>query len=174
MKIPRLTAKTARPAQASRRLIAVDPGTTESAYVEFMLPQRRILRFGKVKNELLLCNILDFKPDAVACERIRSYGMPVGQTTFDTVHLTGRLHQLCLTEEIPVKFLFRTDVKKAFAPLPRRNDRDIRAALLSIYGQQGTRKQPGPTYGITKDVWAALGVAHAYSCLVYATGTKIV
>jgi hypothetical protein len=46
-------------------------------------------------------------------------------------------------------------------------DSNIRAALLSRYpatgggkiGQVGTKKLPGPLFGVSKDMWAALGVA---------------
>ncbi len=162
MKIKRKVGHLPRPC----KVLAIDPGQTESAYVYYDMNaalRRRILEFGKVKNSDMLLRVLsNRRPDIVVCEEIRSYGMPVGQTTFDTVRFTGRVQQLCMIEGIPFALLPRFKVKSALKPLPRRNDRDVRSSLIQLYGAPGTAQQRGPTYGITKDVWAALGVAHAF------------
>lgn len=146
------------------KIFAVDPGTTESAYTLLDVRRNKILEFGKVSNNQLMLRVLKtgYKPEHIVCEEICSYGMPVGKTTFDTVRFTGRLEYLCQIEEIPFSLLPRHKVKLALKPLPRKNDKDVRASLISIYGEPGTADSRGKTYGITKDVWAALGVAHAY------------
>ena len=36
---------------------------------------------------------------------------------------------------------------------------NIRQALLDLIGPQGTKKAPGPTYGVRSHEWAALAVA---------------
>ncbi len=165
MKIPRLSGHPPRTfVRLPAPLLAVDPGTRESGYVVYDPNNKRILEFGKCTNQNLMLRILavNARPALVVCEEIRSYGMPVGATTLDTVRFTGRLEQLCLVEQIPFRLISRQQVKNALKPLPRRNDRDVRAALIKIYGDPGTSKARGKTYGITKDVWAALGVAHAY------------
>ena len=41
----------------------------------------------------------------------------------------------------------------------RAKDGNVRQALIDRIGAQGTKKKPGPTYGVSKDVWAALAVA---------------
>jgi len=48
----------------------------------------------------------------------------------------------------------------------RAKDANIRQALLDLIGPQGTKKTPGPTYGIKSHTWAALAVA------VYAANKK--
>jgi hypothetical protein len=48
----------------------------------------------------------------------------------------------------------------------RAKDANIRQALLDLIGPQGTKAQPGPTYGIKSHTWAALAVA------VYAANQK--
>ena len=64
----------------------------------------------------------------------------------------------------------RKDVKMHLCGNTRATDSNIRAAILSLYpatgggktGQIGTKKQPGPLYGVSKDIWAALAVALTY------------
>jgi hypothetical protein len=41
----------------------------------------------------------------------------------------------------------------------RAKDANIRQALIDKIGPQGTKAQPGPTYGIKSHSWAALAVA---------------
>ncbi len=41
----------------------------------------------------------------------------------------------------------------------------MREALIHRFGEQGSKKAPGPTYGIASHVWAALAVAVTYSDL---------
>lgn len=144
-------------------MLAIDPGNVESAYVVYDRRRRKFGAFGKVPNERLLSLIYHVKPDFIVCEEICSYGMAVGKTTFDTVRFTGRIQQLSLSEGIPFRLIPRYKVKASLAPLPRKNDRDVRAAMLKLYGEQGTKAAPGPTYGMSKDMWAALAVAHAFS-----------
>jgi hypothetical protein len=143
------------------KILAIDPGTTESAFIWYDTFNGAIGSFAKVLNAKLLLELLKM-PTRVVCEQIKSYGMPVGDTTFDTVRFTGRIEQICRDNNIPFILIPRVAVKNALKPLPRRNDKDIRGSLIQLYGQPGTKNSPGPTYGITKDVWASLGVAHAY------------
>ena len=45
-------------------------------------------------------------------------------------------------------------------------DGNIRQAILDLYGGKdvalGNKKRPGPLYGVSKDIWAALAVAITY------------
>jgi hypothetical protein len=41
----------------------------------------------------------------------------------------------------------------------RAKDQNIRQALIDRLGPPGTKKNPGPTYGVTSHMWSALAVA---------------
>lgn len=143
-------------------IMAIDPGSTESAYICLDTRTRKILSFGKIGNAQMLNKVQLTTARDVVCEEIRSYGKAVGATVFATCRYVGRIEQVCANRAKPFHLVGRIDVKKSLAPLPRRNDKDVRNALISLYGEPGNSKSPGKTYGITKDVWAAFGVAHAY------------
>ena len=63
-------------------ILAIDPGSEQSAYVLLSL-NYEILEFGKVDNEKL-CNSISkqYGQVEIAIEMIASYGMPVGAEVF--------------------------------------------------------------------------------------------
>jgi hypothetical protein len=139
-------------------MLAIDPGTTESAYVAYSAG--RIQRFGKVPNQELL-DLLpvfreDYGPD-VAIEMIASYGMAVGREVFETCLWVGRFIERLQRGQ--VRLVYRNEVKSHVCHSMRAKDGNIRQALIDKLGPPGKKKTPGPTYGISGDVWAALGVA---------------
>ncbi len=139
-------------------VLAVDPGNIDSAYVR-LSGKGRILAFGKVPNEEML-RIIALPADHRVCEAITSYGMPCGKSVFDTCIFIGRLLQG--VDPLPVTLVPRLEVKLAICKSPRANDSTIRTALLDLYGPPGSKKAPGPTYGISADVWSALAIATTY------------
>lgn len=138
-------------------VLAVDPGNVESAYVR-LSGSGRILAFGKVPNAEML-RIVALPADHRVCEAITSYGMPCGKSVFDTCIFIGRILH---ASPGPVTLLPRLEVKLAICKSPRANDSTIRTALLDLYGPQGSKKSPGPTYGISADVWSALAIGTTY------------
>ena len=73
--------------------IAVDPGTTESAFV--VLTGELPNHFGKVGNEDMLTILNQHKRHCgrMVIEMVASYGKPVGETTFETCLWIGRFIQ---------------------------------------------------------------------------------
>lgn len=142
-------------------IFSIDPGPTESAYT--VLSNGRIIAFGKVSNQqmrdlLMLTANPNFK-GVVAIEEIASYGMPVGREVFQTVHWSGRFTELAERNGARVISIPRGEIKIYLCGSAKAKDANIRQSLLDKVGPQGTKKHPGPTYGISKDVWAALAVA---------------
>lgn len=146
-------------------IFAIDPGTTDSAWVEFDAKSRRILAFAKAPNQSVLnqlerrwaiCDGDQPRNRLLAVEMIASYGMPVGREVFETCVWIGRYVQAW---DADYRMIYRRDVKLHLCGSPRAKDGNIRQALLDQIGPQGTKKAPGPTYGVSKDVWAALAVA---------------
>lgn len=137
------------------RILAIDPGTTESAYV-YML-DLEIVAARIVPNAQMLSTIKAFPAsvDAMAIEMIEGLGMPVGKETFETIWWIGRF---CEASPVPFYRVYRKDVKIHLCGNHRAKDANIRQALLDKLGPQGTKRAPGPTYGISKHCWSALAV----------------
>jgi hypothetical protein len=144
----------------SRAILAVDPGPTESAYL--WLRDGMPTEFAKESNEVVLEICQDAEIYPLTIEKVASYGMPVGAEVFETVFWSGRFAQAYGGE---VSRIPRTDVKMHLChTIKGVNDSVIRQALIDRYGPGkevaiGTKKQPGPLYGIKADCWAALALA---------------
>lgn len=138
------------------RLLAIDPGPLESAFVFW--DGVTISNKGKVPNDYVLDLIRIAKAEGVGivCEMIACYGMAVGKEVFETCVWIGRYLEC---SGGTMGRLERLKVKMHICHSPRANDSNIRTALIDRLGAPGTKKQPGPTYGVTKDVWAALALA---------------
>lgn len=143
------------------KILAIDPGTTQSAFVVY--DKGNIERFGILENHDMLYEI--YNENAIyrmlAIEMVASYGMAVGREVFETCFWSGRFVQAWDGEFIKI---YRKDVKMHLCHSMRAKDANIRQAIMDRYGSTrqkaiGTKKAPGPLYGVSKDVWAALGVA---------------
>lgn len=140
-----------------RTIICIDPGNTESAYV-YTDTIFSFIKHRKLPNEELLKIIYENeKPDIVAIEMIASYGMPVGKEVFETCLWIGRFIEALGSEK--VKLVYRKDIKIHLCGSMKAKDANIRLALIDRFGNPGTKKNPGFTYGISKDMWSALAVA---------------
>ena len=139
-------------------VLSVDPGPVQSGVVRF--DGERVLFAGVMPNEDVLKIVADDKGDVLAIEKIVSYGNVVDNSTFDTCEWIGRFQQAwaCPEEVLKIK---RRDVKTALGLRGSAKDKDVNAALLQVIGPKGTKKAPGPTYGVSSHAWAALGVAVA-------------
>ena len=157
---PRLRPKPTRPV----RVLAIDPGCTESAYVLYDATEERIDAHGKVPNEEMRSIMRSYRADDTiddcAIEMVACYGMPVGAEVFETCLMIGQLMETWRTRPALV---YRREVKLHLCGNVRANDSNIRQALIDRFGAPGTKKTPGATYGITKDCWQALGVAVTYA-----------
>ncbi len=145
-------------------ILAIDPGTTESGWV--ILDGMRVVGAGVCPNADMLGMLRRAAdaPDApggvetLAIEMIASYGMSVGREVFETCVWIGRMQQTWRDPE-SVRLVYRRDVKLHLCGSARAKDANIRAALIDLLGPAGTKKQPGPTFGVKSHAWAALGVA---------------
>jgi hypothetical protein len=142
-------------------ILALDPGTTDTAFV--LWDGRRIIDADHLPNPEIRQILIGREYDEVACEMIASYGMAVGKEVFMTCVWIGRFTEVARVEP---RLCYRRDVKLHLCHSPRAKDGNVRQALIDRLGPQGTKKFPGPTYGIKSHLWAALAVA------VYAFDTK--
>jgi hypothetical protein len=153
-------------------LLAIDPGPTQSAWLE--LRDGRPVRFAKEPNAVVLQRVVDRAsadsgPTDLAIEMVASYGMPVGADTFETVLWAGRFMQAWCDargehEEVSVVRVYRQAVKLHLCGNVRARDSNVRQALIDRFGPGreaaiGRKASPGPLYGVANDVWSALAVA---------------
>lgn len=135
-----------------RDILAIDPGTVQSAFVLWDADQKEIKEKGIVKNLDLIAYIGRDNADDMVIEMIASYGMAVGKETFTTCVWIGRFYQASLC---PVHLLYRREVKMFLCGNMRAKDANIRQALIDMLGKDVCK-------GVSKDVWAALAVAVTY------------
>jgi len=152
-------------------IFAIDPGPEKSAWLVY--DSGKIHKFGIDPNRVVRDIVQEFalnstSNNVVAIEQIRSYGKRVGNKTFDTCEWAGRFAQVAedaMAQSFgAVKLIPRPDVKLIVCLNNTARDSDVRDALVYRYGGEsavGTKKTPGPLYGIVKDLWAALAVAVA-------------
>lgn len=135
-------------------ILAIDPGTLESGWV--VLAGREVTESGIDRNEDVLRRVAGWE-GALAVEMIASYGMPVGREVFETCVWIGRFLQAYRYPTL-AQLVYRKDVKVHLCGTAQARDPHIRQALIDLLGPQGTKKAPGPTYGVRSHAWAALGV----------------
>ncbi len=158
-------------------ILAIDPGSTESGFV--LMSNMKILDKGKINNDGLLLYIECCNYDILAIEMIASYGMAVGQSVFDTCRWIGRFDQMSVVRKKKVESIFRKrnqpekgleSVCQYICKNGKARDSNIRQAIIDMYPetgggkipQIGTKKEPGPLYGVSKDIWSAIAVALTY------------
>lgn len=136
-------------------ILAIDPGHVQSAYV--LLQDSQPKAFSIVPNSRML-ELMEWFSVPIACEKIACMGMAVGAEVLDTCEWIGRFEQKAAQLNLAFHKLKRHQVKMHLCSSTQAKDGNIRQALLDKLGPQGTKKNPGPTYGISKDVWSALAV----------------
>ena len=137
-------------------VFSLDPGTHESGYCRFA--DGKVITSGVMGNADLLKIVRDDNSDVLAIEKIVSYGSAVGQETFDTCVWIGRFME-AWGQPDDVLLIPRRKVKAHICGPGKWGDPDVRKALINMLGPQGSKKEPGPTYGVKSHAWSALAVA---------------
>ena len=153
-------------------VLAIDPGSAESAWLRYDPQLQKIHGFSKDSNQRLLEFLSNFgggfTADHLAIEYMKPRGMPTAKEEMDAQFWSGRFVQAWGGNWSKV---YRQDVKMHLCGSMRAKDANIRRALLDRYPatgggktpQVGTKKKPGPLFGIAKDVWSALSIAITFS-----------
>ena len=149
-------------------ILAIDPGFTQTAYVLLDTEKQEIWDKAILPNEECLeswntKNYFPTEPDICVIEQVAGMGMVVGETVFETAVWSGRFWQFLLGLGYKVDRIKRNAIKNILCGSSRAKDKNIRQRLIDIYGEQGTKKSPGKTYGMKADMWAALAVATAWN-----------
>lgn len=152
--------------------LSIDPGTTKSGFV--VMQDRMPIDHGVAHNHEILA-LLDTTPASlVTCEMVACYGMSVGASVFETCVWIGRFMQSYRYCDA-FKRVTRMDVKMHLCKIASAKDSNVRQAVIDLYEpsgdgkvpQVGTKKNPGPLYGVKSHAWAALAIGnYAYDCLI--------
>lgn len=148
------------------KILAIDPGNTQSGAAIIEMPEFRLEWFAKLPNEDLYNVVKRYDFDEVVIEMVACYGMPVGKDVFETCLWIGRyIEQL---KEHKISFVYRKEEKMHLCGDMRAKDSNIRQALINRYAKhdfkngKGVKNNPDTFYGVAKDVWQAIavGVTH--------------
>jgi hypothetical protein len=155
-------------------ILAIDPGTFESAYV-IMGEDLKPIEFDKVENNELLKLIqnIEYKPyttNHFAIEMVAHYGtaMPAGKEIFDTCVWIGRFWQKALDRIPKLKRIYRKEVTMNLCHSVRAKDSNVIQALIDrfAYGVpnrgKGYKKNPGWFFGFKGDIWQSYAVGVTY------------
>jgi len=150
-------------------ILAIDPGSTQSAYV-VLDDDLKPVSFGKIANaeckEAISKSIYIYQIKNVAIENVACYGMAVGKEVFETCVWIGRFTEKIESEaRVPVKYIYRKDEKINLCGSMKAKDSNIRQALIDRFGVVGVKADKGWFYGVSKDVWSAIAVGVTYADL---------
>jgi Holliday junction resolvasome RuvABC endonuclease subunit len=146
------------------RVIGVDPGTTKSGVACYNLQTKSVeWSNGEMPNDqvLLLIRASMTNPETeIALERIAAiYGGVVGGETIKTIMFCGRVIQ-CAWPRI-IRCLSPQEIRTAICGTAKAKDAGVTQALKDRIGDKGTKKNPGPTFGVSSHAWRGLAVAYA-------------
>jgi len=149
-------------------VIAIDPGTTKSAIV-VLDDQQTPVEKAILQNAEIVLMLRQRSDQLLAIEMIASYGMPVGESTFETVLWIGRFIEAHNGEHVKVYRKRKGECESVGMHLcksTRAKDSNISQAVRDRYPATGggknpavgTKSQPGPLYGFRSHMWQALAV----------------
>ena len=142
-------------------ILAIDTGTTETGYCILEAETYKPLQFGKVANSEILDIIRcvgEYGDARIAIEGFQSFGMPLGQSTIESITWNGRYIQLAEDNNIPWEYVYRKDEKIHLCGTMKAKDANIRQALIDRFGEVGVKKSPGFFYGFKGDIWSAMAI----------------
>jgi hypothetical protein len=139
-------------------ILALDPGTRETGWV--LWTGERVAYSGVQRNEDVLTMVAGWRDreTRLAVETMQAMGLPAGQEVFETCIWIGRFVQAWHAPDEVIR-IKRTEVKLHLCGSTRAKDPNVRQALLDAIGAPGTKRDPGPTYGVKSHAWSALAVA---------------
>lgn len=156
--------------------IGIDTGDIKSALV-ILRGQEVIEKIIKPNKDLsvdLETISKVFKDAKLAIEMFQGRGKKAGQESFDSIFYVGWFARVWVerAKTTPV-MIYRSEVKRHLCGTTAVNDSNVRQAILDLYPKTGGGKVPqvgvkakkGPLFGISNDMYSALGI-----CLTVQSG----
>ena len=155
-------------------ILGIDPGPTHCGAVVYDSTGRQVLASASALtvSEALAwaadLTQLPFLHDAVIIEQVMSTGQ-AGNDLLRTAEVVGRLYQRaddCSTGGVVV-LMPRREVCAALGIAGKGKDAQVREVMIEQHGGTkalavGTKKAPGPLYGVSGHAWQALGLVRGW------------
>jgi hypothetical protein len=148
-------------------VLGIDPGPTHCGFVIYDTESCRVIEAHKNLEVVETITGIDFhssRVSLVVIERVQSYGI-AGSSLLRTSETVGRLQQTAESLRIPTLLMYRREILRILDVTGKGNkDSLVRQRLIEMHGgdrrtAQGTKKEPGPLYGVASHAWSALAVA---------------
>ena len=145
-------------------VLGIAPGPTNCGAVLYEAEARRVHFAWKSLTVAEALAAIECRPQLVAIERVQSYGI-AGASLLRTAEVGGMLHHCASREGVGVVWLYRREVLRGLDVTGKGNrDSLVRQRLIEMHGGDrasavGTKKAPGPLYGVASHAWQALAVA---------------
>ena len=154
-------------------ILGLDPGYKESALVLYGTDDQRVIQSAIGDNLTLLPLLASAEiwgtADLLVVEQMQMFrsAFGVGAEVFDSVFWSGRFVQAW--QPRPWARLLRSKVRGHLHAI-KGGDAAVRQGLIVRFGGYketaiGTKKNPGPLYGIKSHMWSALALAVTYADL---------
>jgi hypothetical protein len=151
------------------RILAIDPGNTESGFAVIDSVTYEPIAFGKKENYTfheMISQGQFTNVDRVAIEMVASYGMAVGKEVFETCVWIGRFLEVFRCGlRVDVDLIYRRDIKLHHCGTVKAKDSNITQALVDRFASgvpnhgKGSKAAPGWFYGFRADIWQAFALA---------------
>ena len=103
----------------------------------------------------------------LAMEMIVSYGQRIGMDTIGTIEYIGRIKEAWNRGDAFTTYKSRPEILEHLTGAKNTSEKDVKFRLAELHpGGAGTKKSPGPLYGVTSHAWSALAVAVVASDLL--------
>jgi hypothetical protein len=150
-------------------ILGIDPGENKSGVVLFDSKANRVLWAHEMEVSQLETNLQfawNEKPDVIVCENIVPMGVPFSSNLRATCRVIDRLEFIAETLWIQWVCITRNQVKVTLCGRCKGvKDANVSCAVQERFGGRkaalGTKKQPGPLYGVSGHCWQALAAVIA-------------
>jgi hypothetical protein len=143
-------------------VISIDPGPPEKSALVVLSSPLSFTHWMLCPNEEILAYLRDYPAHLghpLVIEKVTSHGMPMANTTLDTVFESGRFAE---AYGGPVHRITRSTVRAHICKSMKANDSTVRMEILNRFGggaaALGTVKNPGPLHGFSSDLWSAIAL----------------
>lgn len=147
------------------KILAIDPGNTESGYCIVDSETYKPLEFGKVDNAKMRSCCLLQNYDLAVIEMVASYGSAAGASLFETCIAIGRFEDRIERTGRKFETIKRKQYITDLTSNPKANDAIITQYLIDRFAPntpnrgKGVKAAPGFFYGFGKDIWQAYAIA---------------
>lgn len=145
-------------------ITGIDPGPETSGICVWDTTTQTIRTMLSECENNLIVDTAEFerKVDRYIIEDIACFGMPVGKSVFDTLKVIGRLQERFSYQEPMYHMVFKNDIQLHFCNTKKAKDANIKRVLLDRFGEKGTKKHPGITYGLSSHAWDSFALCIYY------------